>query len=98
MVKELEKQAQLQRYAILEGEEEKREAIRQLCYSLDHYKSGYRQLVRFLSGNKSNNRQQLSCDLDECSISPLLIPYTINMSSFVPYCVFSFVSDICQNL
>ncbi|KAL0672257.1 hypothetical protein Bca4012_000237 [Brassica carinata] len=56
MVKELEKQAQLQRYAILEGEEEKREAIRQLCYSLDHYKSGYRQLVRFLSGNKKQQQ------------------------------------------
>ncbi|CAH8382142.1 unnamed protein product [Eruca vesicaria subsp. sativa] len=49
MVKELEKQAELQRNALSEGEEEKREAIRQLCFSLDHYKSGYRQLLRFLS-------------------------------------------------
>lgn len=56
MVKELEKQAELQRYAISEGEEEKREAIRQLCYSLDHYKSGYRQLLRFLSGNKKQHQ------------------------------------------
>ncbi|KAG2262617.1 hypothetical protein Bca52824_069696 [Brassica carinata] len=48
-VKELEKQAELQSNAISEGEEEKREAIRQLCFSLDHYKSGYRQLLRFLS-------------------------------------------------
>lgn len=55
MVKELEKQSELQRNAISEGEEEKREAIRQLCFSLDHYKSGYRQLLRFLS---SNNKQQ----------------------------------------
>ncbi|ESQ40433.1 hypothetical protein EUTSA_v10013570mg [Eutrema salsugineum] len=52
VVKELEKQAELQRNAISEGEEEKREAIRQLCFSLDHYKSGYRQLLRFLSSNK----------------------------------------------
>ncbi|CAN6973607.1 unnamed protein product [Brassica oleracea var. botrytis] len=56
MVKELEKQAELQRNAISEGEQEKREAIRQLCYSLDHYKSGYRQLVRFLSGNKKQHQ------------------------------------------
>lgn len=52
MVKELEKQAELQRSVISEGEEEKREAIRQLCYSLDHYKTGYRQLLRFLSRDK----------------------------------------------
>ncbi|KAL0709216.1 hypothetical protein Bca4012_016194 [Brassica carinata] len=52
MVKELEKLVELQRNAISEGEEEKREAIRQLCYSLDHYKSGYRQLLRFLSSSK----------------------------------------------
>ncbi|KAJ0235215.1 Uncharacterized protein HA466_0268110 [Hirschfeldia incana] len=52
MVKELEKQAELQRNVISEGEEEKREAIRQLCYSLDHYKTGYRQLLRFLSRDK----------------------------------------------
>ncbi|KAJ4883461.1 Uncharacterized protein Rs2_33554 [Raphanus sativus] len=48
-VKELEKQAEQQRNALSEGEEEKREAIRQLCFSLDHYKRGYRQLLRFLS-------------------------------------------------
>ncbi|EFH47401.1 predicted protein [Arabidopsis lyrata subsp. lyrata] len=52
---ELEKQAELQRNAISEGEEEKREAIRQLCFSLDHYKSGYRQLLRFLSGNNQQH-------------------------------------------
>ncbi|CAA7032002.1 unnamed protein product [Microthlaspi erraticum] len=56
MAKELEKQAELQRKVISEGEEEKREAIRQLCFSLDHYKSGYRQLLRLLSS--SNKRQQ----------------------------------------
>lgn len=57
MVKEQEKQAELQGNAISEGEEEKREAIRQLCYSLDHYKTGYRQLLRFLSGNKKQQQQ-----------------------------------------
>ncbi|XP_010423495.1 PREDICTED: protein NETWORKED 4B-like [Camelina sativa] len=55
-VKELEKQAELQRNAISEAKEEKREAIRQLCFTLDHYKSGYRQILRFLSGN--NNKEQ----------------------------------------
>ncbi|CAE6086918.1 unnamed protein product [Arabidopsis arenosa] len=55
-VKELEKQAEFQRNAILQGEEEKREAIRQLCFSLDHYKSGYRQLLRFLSGNNQQHQ------------------------------------------
>ncbi|XP_010452419.1 PREDICTED: protein NETWORKED 4B-like [Camelina sativa] len=55
-VRELEKQAELQRNAISEAKEEKREAIRQLCFTLDHYKSGYRQILRFLSGN--NNKEQ----------------------------------------
>ncbi|CAH8391285.1 unnamed protein product [Eruca vesicaria subsp. sativa] len=49
IVKELEKQGELQRNAISEGEEEKREAIKQLCFALDHYKTGYRQLLRVLS-------------------------------------------------
>ncbi|XP_010543671.1 PREDICTED: protein NETWORKED 4B-like isoform X2 [Tarenaya hassleriana] len=57
-VQELEKEAELQRNAISEGEEEKREAIRQLCFSLDHYRSGYRQLVRSLSSN--NNKRQVA--------------------------------------
>ncbi|XP_010464780.1 PREDICTED: protein NETWORKED 4B-like [Camelina sativa] len=36
-VEVLEKQVELQRNVIKEREEEKREAIRQLCFSLDHY-------------------------------------------------------------
>ncbi|KAG7630781.1 hypothetical protein ISN44_As03g010720 [Arabidopsis suecica] len=36
-VEVLEKQVELQRNVITEREEEKREAIRQLCFSLDHY-------------------------------------------------------------
>ncbi|XP_010486711.1 PREDICTED: protein NETWORKED 4A-like isoform X2 [Camelina sativa] len=38
-VEVLEKQVELQRNVITEREEEKREAIRQLCFSLDHYMS-----------------------------------------------------------
>ncbi|XP_010491173.1 PREDICTED: protein NETWORKED 4A-like isoform X2 [Camelina sativa] len=40
-VEVLEKQVELQRNVITEREEEKREAIRQLCFSLDHYMSRY---------------------------------------------------------
>ncbi|KAF8096676.1 hypothetical protein N665_0303s0001 [Sinapis alba] len=47
----LENQVQQQRNVISEREEEKREAIRELCFSLDHYKSRYIELVRSLSGN-----------------------------------------------
>ncbi|VVA97168.1 unnamed protein product [Arabis nemorensis] len=52
-VEELEKQVELQRDVISEREEDKREAIRQLCFSLDHYKSKYIELVRSLSGNNN---------------------------------------------
>ncbi|CAA7041458.1 unnamed protein product [Microthlaspi erraticum] len=52
-VEELEKQVELQRNVISEREEEKREAIRELCFSLDHYKSRYTELVRSLSGNNN---------------------------------------------
>ncbi|CAN8270085.1 unnamed protein product [Cochlearia groenlandica] len=48
-VEELEKQVELQRSVISEREEEKREAIRELCFSLDHYMSKYKDLVRSLS-------------------------------------------------
>ncbi|ANM68800.1 myosin heavy chain, striated protein [Arabidopsis thaliana] len=53
---EMEKHAELQRNAISQGEEEKREAIRQLCFSLDHYKSGYKQLLWYLSGNNQQHQ------------------------------------------
>ncbi|XP_024015657.1 protein NETWORKED 4B [Eutrema salsugineum] len=49
-VEELENQVEMQRNVISEREEEKRKAIRELCFSLDHYKSRYIQLVRSLSG------------------------------------------------
>ncbi|KAJ0263763.1 Tropomyosin [Hirschfeldia incana] len=50
-VEELENQVEKQRDVISEREEEKREAIRELCFSLDHYKSRYIELVVSLSGN-----------------------------------------------
>ncbi|CAN7002111.1 hypothetical protein IGI04_020691 [Brassica rapa subsp. trilocularis] len=50
-VEELENQVEKQRNVISEREEEKREAIRELCVSLDHYKSRYTELVISLSGN-----------------------------------------------
>ncbi|KAL0460373.1 UNVERIFIED_CONTAM: protein NETWORKED 4A [Sesamum latifolium] len=43
-VKELETEVERKQETILEGAEEKREAIRQLCFSLEHYRSGYHQL------------------------------------------------------
>lgn len=42
--KELKLQVERQRELVLEAEEEKREAIRQLCFSLEHYRKGYEQL------------------------------------------------------
>ncbi|CAH2054132.1 unnamed protein product [Thlaspi arvense] len=54
-VEELENLVELQRDVISQREEEKREAIRELCFSLDHYKSRYIGLVRSLSGNNKVN-------------------------------------------
>lgn len=42
--KELEGEVERQRVLIMEGAEEKREAIRQLCFSIEHYRSGYHML------------------------------------------------------
>ncbi|CAN6894238.1 unnamed protein product [Brassica oleracea] len=50
-VEELENQVKKQSDVISEREKEKREAIRELCFSLDHYKSRYTELVISLSGN-----------------------------------------------
>ncbi|XP_057989901.1 protein NETWORKED 4B isoform X1 [Hevea brasiliensis] len=41
---ELEKEVDKQKGELSAGAEEKREAIRQLCFSLDHYRSGYKEL------------------------------------------------------
>ncbi|XP_044461154.1 protein NETWORKED 4B-like [Mangifera indica] len=51
-VKELEKEVEEQKNMILGGAEEKREAIRQLCFSLEHYRSGYKELCQAFISNK----------------------------------------------
>ncbi|KAJ0979189.1 hypothetical protein J5N97_014663 [Dioscorea zingiberensis] len=51
-VKELEEEVDKQKLAILDGAEGKREAIRQLCFSLEHYRDGYKQLRQVLQGHK----------------------------------------------
>ncbi|GMI92037.1 Networked 4A [Hibiscus trionum] len=50
--KELEDVIERQRITILEGAEEKREAIRQLCFSLEHYRDGYHWLRQAFMGQK----------------------------------------------
>ncbi|TQD72251.1 hypothetical protein C1H46_042203 [Malus baccata] len=50
--KELEEEIQRQRIMIMEGAEGKREAIRQLCFSLEHYRNGYHRLRQACMGNK----------------------------------------------
>ncbi|KAL5202323.1 hypothetical protein ABZP36_013275 [Zizania latifolia] len=49
---ELEEEVQLQKLVISENAEGKREAIRQLCFSLEHYRSGYQELRQLLHGQK----------------------------------------------
>lgn len=50
--KELKEEVERQRVVILEGAEEKREAIRQLCFSLEHYRNGYHMLRQAFMGHK----------------------------------------------
>lgn len=52
-VGELEKEVDRQRIVISDRAEEKREAIRQLCFSLEHYRSGYQELRQAFVGHKS---------------------------------------------
>ncbi|CAN4078113.1 unnamed protein product [Withania somnifera] len=47
-VKELEREVERQKEIVLEGAEEKREAIRQLCFSLEHYRNDYQRLRQAL--------------------------------------------------
>ncbi|KAI3667833.1 hypothetical protein L6452_42903 [Arctium lappa] len=50
---ELEKEIERQQEVIKEGAEEKREVIRQLCFSLEHYRDGYQMLRQaFVGHNK----------------------------------------------
>ncbi|KAL9418773.1 hypothetical protein AB3S75_036680 [Citrus x aurantiifolia] len=51
-VKEVENEVDRQRMVILDAAEEKREAIRQLCFSLEHYRSGYQELRQAFLGYK----------------------------------------------
>lgn len=51
-VNELDKEVERQRAVIAENAEAKREAIRQLCFSLEHYRDGYHQLRQALHGHK----------------------------------------------
>ncbi|GMH12798.1 hypothetical protein Nepgr_014639 [Nepenthes gracilis] len=51
-VEGLKVQVEKQKVLILEGAEEKREAIRQLCFSLEHYRNGYHQLRQAFTGHK----------------------------------------------
>lgn len=51
-IKELEKEVQRKEEIILEGAEEKRAAIRQLCFSLEHYRNGYHRLRQAVIGHK----------------------------------------------
>lgn len=49
---ELEGEVERQKVLIAEEAELKREAIRQLCFSLEHYRDGYRHLRQLLQGQK----------------------------------------------
>lgn len=51
-VKELEEEIKRQSVLISEAAEEKREAIRQLCFSLEHYRNGYNRLRQAVIGHK----------------------------------------------
>ncbi|KAJ4834394.1 hypothetical protein Tsubulata_007336 [Turnera subulata] len=50
--KDLEEEVERQRVMIEEGAEEKREAIRQLCFSIEHYRDGYHSLRQAFMGNR----------------------------------------------
>ncbi|KAG6607378.1 Protein NETWORKED 4A, partial [Cucurbita argyrosperma subsp. sororia] len=50
--KELEGKVERQRVLIMEGAEEKREAIRQLCFSIEHYRREYHMLKEVFIGQK----------------------------------------------
>ncbi|PIN20816.1 hypothetical protein CDL12_06483 [Handroanthus impetiginosus] len=51
-IKELEREVERKQNIIVEGAEEKREAIRQLCFSLEHYRNGYHRLREVVVGHK----------------------------------------------
>jgi chromosome segregation ATPase len=49
---ELEEEVEKQKLLISDSAEGEREAIRQLCFSLDHYRHGYEQLRQLLQGHR----------------------------------------------
>ena len=51
-VRELEEEVERQKLMAFDSAEGKREAIRQLCFSLEHYRDGYQQLRQVLQGHK----------------------------------------------
>ncbi|EXB56010.1 hypothetical protein L484_018799 [Morus notabilis] len=51
-MRDLEEEVERLRAAISEGAEEKREAIRQLCLSIEHYRNGYHRLRQAFMGHK----------------------------------------------
>ncbi|KAL6607769.1 hypothetical protein ACP70R_040832 [Stipagrostis hirtigluma subsp. patula] len=51
-VSELEEEVGKQKLVISESAEGKREAIRQLCFSIEHYRSSYQQLRQLLHGHR----------------------------------------------
>ena len=51
-VEELEKEVTRQNAVISDRAEEKREAIRQLCFSIEHYRSGYQELLQAFTGHR----------------------------------------------
>lgn len=53
-VEELEKEVDRQRVLISDRAEEKREVIRQLCFSLEHYRSGYQELRQAFIGHRQH--------------------------------------------
>ncbi|KAL2899403.1 Protein NETWORKED 4A [Bienertia sinuspersici] len=52
VVEELREEVWRQKASLLETAEGKREAIRQLCFSLEHYRIGYQQLRQAFTGHK----------------------------------------------
>ncbi|KAF7816571.1 protein NETWORKED 4B [Senna tora] len=51
-VEELKEEVARQNGVISDRAEEKREAIRQLCFSIEHYRSGYQELLQAFTGHK----------------------------------------------
>lgn len=52
---ELRREVERQKVLISEGAEGKREAIRQLCFSLEHYRNGYQELRQAFMGHKQHH-------------------------------------------